>query len=186
MPFGTLWLPVVVATVAVFIASSFVHMALKYHKADYKKLPQEDAVAEALRKAAPAPGLYVLPYVEDMKLMKDPAVQERFKKGPVALLTFRASGTPNMGKYLGQWFVYCFVVSFVTAYIARHSLSASTPPMTVLRITAAVSFMAYGVGELSNSIWRGQPWANTARALVDALIYSVVTGAAFMWRWPAP
>ena len=50
MPFGSLWLPVVVAAVAVWIVSAILHMALKYHMADYKKLPDEETVAGALRK----------------------------------------------------------------------------------------------------------------------------------------
>src|SRR5258708_920215 len=50
MPFGSLWLPVVVSAVAVFIVSSIVHMVLRYHRADYKRLPDEDSVAAALRK----------------------------------------------------------------------------------------------------------------------------------------
>ena len=44
MPFGSLWLPVMISAVVVFVASSIIHMALKYHKADYKSLPNEDAV----------------------------------------------------------------------------------------------------------------------------------------------
>ena len=49
MPFGSLWIPVIVSAVVVFVASSILHMALKYHKADVKSLPNEDAVREALR-----------------------------------------------------------------------------------------------------------------------------------------
>ncbi len=185
MPFGSLWLPVLASTVAVFVASSILHMALKYHKADYKKLPQEDAVAEALRKAAPGPGVYVLPYMEDMSAMKDPAARERFVKGPVAMLMFRPNGVPSMGKMLGQWAVYCFVVSFVTGYVARHTMHFGQDGHTVLRITAAVSFMAYGVAEIANSVWRGQPWSNTVRAMIDGLVYAVATGLCFFLLWPA-
>jgi hypothetical protein len=42
MPFGSLWLQVVIAAVAVFLLSAIAHMVLKLHKADFRKLPDED------------------------------------------------------------------------------------------------------------------------------------------------
>ncbi|MCI0410589.1 MAG: hypothetical protein L0191_18850, partial [Acidobacteria bacterium] len=61
MPFGSLWIPVIVSAVVVFIGSSIIHMALKYHKADIKGLPGEDSIREALGKADPPPGVYMTP-----------------------------------------------------------------------------------------------------------------------------
>ena len=45
----SLWLPVLLSAVFVFIASSIIHMVLKYHGNDYKAVPSEDAVMDALR-----------------------------------------------------------------------------------------------------------------------------------------
>ncbi|MEK7283571.1 MAG: hypothetical protein AAB249_07160, partial [Acidobacteriota bacterium] len=104
MPFGSLWLPVIVSAVVVFVASSILHMALKYHKADYKPLPNDDAVREALAKGNPAPGVYFTPYCADMKQMKEPAVKEKFAKGPVAMLTVYPKGAPMLPKHLALWF----------------------------------------------------------------------------------
>ncbi|HSN88945.1 MAG TPA: hypothetical protein VL025_19430, partial [Thermoanaerobaculia bacterium] len=84
MPFGSLWLPVVVSAAAVWFLSSILHMVLKYHRADYRPLPDEDAVAQALRAAQPGPGIYFLPHHSDPSAMKDPAVRKRFEDGPVA------------------------------------------------------------------------------------------------------
>ena len=36
-----LWLPILASAVLVFVMSSIVHMALGYHKTDYKSLPDE-------------------------------------------------------------------------------------------------------------------------------------------------
>ena len=47
MPFGSLWLPVVLSAVAVFVISAILHMVLKYHKRDYRGLPNEEAVRAA-------------------------------------------------------------------------------------------------------------------------------------------
>ncbi len=184
MPFGSLWLPVLVATVAVWLASSILHMALKYHKADYKKLPDEDAVAAALGKDAPAPGVYVLPYCADPSQMKEPAIAARYEKGPVAMLTVVRNGPPALGKYLLQWLAFCLLVSFVVGYIARHTLQPGGDLLNVMRITGAAAFLGYGCGYLTDSIWRGAPWSNSLRGLADAAVYALVTGLVFRFLWP--
>ena len=185
MPFGSLWIPVVVSAVVVFLASSVVHMLLKYHKADYRGLPQEEAVREALGKTDLAPGVYVTPYCSDMKKMEEPAMKEKYAKGPVALITLLPKGVPAMPKYLTLWFFFSLFVSFVAAYVARHTLQPGADGLLVMRITGSVAFAAYGVSHLSDSIWMGKPWSNTIRALIDAVIYALLTGLTFMVLWPS-
>jgi len=184
MPFGSLWIPVLVSAAAVFLGSSILHMALAYHKADYKVLPNEGAVREALAKGGPAPGVYFTPYCTDMKQMKEPAIKEKLEKGPVAMLTLYPKGAPDMRRHLGLWFAFTVFVSFVAAYVARHTLHPGADGMQVMRITGAVAFAAYGLSHVSDSIWKGQPWANTVRALVDGAIYSILTGLTFRLLWP--
>lgn len=185
MPFGSLWLPVVVSAVAVWFVSAILHMVLKYHKADYKQLPDEEAIANAIGKASPRPGVYPLPYCPDPSKMKDPAIQKRYENGPVGMLTVIPNGMPAMGKYLGLWFVYCFLVSFVTGYVARNTLSYDTDPMTIFRITSAVAFAAYALSPIQDSVWKGIPWSNSIRAMIDGVIYALVTGLIFRLLWPA-
>lgn len=184
MPLGSLWLPVIVSAVAVWLVSAIAHMVLKYHKADYKGLPDEESIAAAIRKAAPAPGQYMMPHCSDQGRMKDPAVQQRFKDGPVALLTVMPNGLPNMGRYLVQWFLYCLLVSFAVAYLARHTLDFGSAPLEVMRVTGAAAFLAYGLGCIPNSIWSGLPWGNTVRSLIDAVLYAAATSAVFRFLWP--
>ena len=43
----TLWLPVLLSAVLVFIASSIIHTLLNYHWTDWDKIPGEDNVLEA-------------------------------------------------------------------------------------------------------------------------------------------
>jgi hypothetical protein len=185
MPFGSLWQPVVVSAVVVFVASSVIHMVLRYHKADYKGLSNEEDVRGVLRKGSVTPGMYVVPYCADPSQMKDPAVAKKYTDGPVGVVTVLPSGIPNMGKYLGLWFGLCLLASFVAAYVARHTLTPGAAPMMVCRITGTVAFAAYGVGAIPDSIWHGHPWSNTMRRLLDALIYSVLTGLTFRFLWPA-
>ena len=184
MPFGSLWLPVVVSAVAVWFLSAILHMVLKYHRADHKKLPSEDAVGQALRQAAPPPGVYFTPYLVDHSQLKDPAVRKRYEDGPVAIITTMRNGVPAMGKYLLQWFLFCFLVSFAIGYIARHTLSPGEDGLSVLRLTGTVAFLAYGFGYFQDSVWKGIPWANSLRGLFDAALYALATGFIFRALWP--
>ena len=185
MPFGSLWLQVIVSAVVVFVASWILHMALKYHKADMKPLPNEEAVREALAKGDPGPGAYATPYCVDFKMMKEPAMMAKYEKGPIAIIRLFPKGMPNMGKHLGLWFGFCLLVSFVSAYVARHTLHAGEDGTLVMRITGTVAFAGYALGELHDSIWKGQPWSNTARSVLDGAVYALLTGLVFRLMWPA-
>jgi hypothetical protein len=46
---GELWLPILVSALLVFIVSAVIHMVLKYHNSDYRRVPNEDAVRAAFR-----------------------------------------------------------------------------------------------------------------------------------------
>jgi hypothetical protein len=184
MPIGSLWLPVIASAVAVWFTSSILHMVLKYHRADYGQLSDEEPVAAAIRKVGPDPGLYVLPHVEPSR-MKDPEVRKRYEDGPVAILTVLRNGQPALGKYLVQWLLFCLLVSFATAYVARHTLTFGADSLTVFRITGAVAFIGYGFGYFQDSIWKAIPWSNSLRGLSDAVIYGLVTGFLFRLLWPA-
>ena len=185
MPFLSLWIPVLVSAVVVFVLSSIMHMALKYHRADYKGLPNEDAVREALGKGSLPPGLYQLPYCGHMKQMAEPGMQAKYEKGPIAVISVLPNGMPAMPKYLGQWFIFCMLVSFVSAYVARHTMLPGQDGMLVMRITGTVAFAGYGLGHVLDSIWKGQPWSNTGRSIFDGMIYALATGATFRLLWPA-
>jgi hypothetical protein len=185
MPLGSLWLPVIVSAIAVFLGSSVIHMALKFHKADYKGLPDEEAVRGALRKANAPPGVYMTPFCADMKEMKNPAFMEKYEKGPVALITVYPNGAVNLPKHLALWFGFSLLVSFIAAYVARHTLQPGANGLLVTRITGTVAFAAYGLSHVSDSIWKGQPWSNTFRALIDSLIYCLLTGLTFCLLWPS-
>jgi hypothetical protein len=54
-----------------------------------------------------------------------------------------------------------------------------------MRVTGTVAFAAYGVSHISDSIWKGQPWSNTVRALIDAALYALLTAVVFRVMWPA-
>ena len=104
IPLITLWLPILLSAVIVFSASFVMHMVLAYHKSDYRKLPDEECVTDALRSAGVTRGpAYFFPYFS-FKEMKSASAIEKMKRGPVGLLTVLPSGPPSMGKNMVQWF----------------------------------------------------------------------------------
>ena len=119
-----LWLPILLSAVAVFVASSLIHMVLKYHNTDLRGLPDEEAARRALGALKLAPGDYVVPYCGSAKEMSNPEYLAKRTEGPVAIFTVMKSGTGSMGPALGQWFGFLVVVGVFVAYVARLSLPA--------------------------------------------------------------
>jgi hypothetical protein len=180
---ATLWLPILLSAVIVFVASSLMHMLLKYHQSDYHQLPDEDTVRATLRAANLSRGLYVFPFCTH-KDMKSPALMEKYKQGPVGFLSIVPNGPPNMPKFLIQWFVFCLVVGVFVAYLAAHTLTPGTNYLAVFRVVGTAAFLAYGVGNLSNGIWKGQTWSATIKEVIDGLVYGLLTAGTFAWLWP--
>jgi hypothetical protein len=181
---GALWLPILLSAVFVFIASSIIHMVLKYHNRDYTKLPNEDAVRAAIRAGNPAAAQYIIPYCSEMKDMQSPEMQQKFTEGPVAVLNLKRPGPPSMGPSLGQWFLFCLVVSFFVAYVACHALSPGAEHLKVFQIVGAVGFLAYAAGNIPNAIWMGKPWSVATKEAFDGLVYGLITAGTFGWLWP--
>ena len=179
-----LWLPILVSAALVFVASSILHMVLPFHKSDYRKLPEEEKVMDALRAAGVTPGpAYHFPHCEH-KDMKSPEMVEKFKKGPIGLLTMFPSGPPAMGKFLGMWFLYCLIVGVFTAYLTGRTVAPGTVYLAVFRVAGTVAFMGYGLGHFVDSVWKGQTWGVTLKHMFDGLVYALLTAGTFGWLWP--
>jgi len=179
-----LWQPIVVAALLVFFVSSLLHMVFTYHRSDYQRLANEDEVLDALRRAPLAAGHYFFPHSKDHREMASLECQEKLRRGPVGSLTVMPNGAPAMPKLLGLWFVFSLLVGLFTAYVAGRALEPGAHYLAVFRVAGATSFMAYGLAHFADSIWKGQTWGVTAKAILDGLLYSLVTAGAFGWLWP--
>jgi hypothetical protein len=182
VPVASLWLPILLSAVIVFVASSLIHMVLRYHRNDFGRLPSEDAVMDVLRSAPP--GDYLFPFAGGPSAMKDPAFVENRKRGPVGVLTLFKPGPPTMGPSLARWFVYCIVVGIFAAYIAGRALPPGAPYLSVFRFAGCTAFIAYALAYWQNSIWYGRKWSTTFKVTIDGLIYGLLTGGTFGWLWP--
>lgn len=181
----SLWLPILLSAVFVFILSAVIHMVLKYHDSDFKPVPKEAEVMDALRPFNIEPGNYNIPRASNMKEMNSPEYQEKLKKGPVAMMTVLPNGPFNMGSSLLQWFIFTVVVGIFAGYVAGIMLAPGTEYITVFRVTGVTAFVGYAMGLWQQKIWYYSSTSATIKSTIDGLIYGLVTGGTFGWLWPS-
>ncbi|HJU89302.1 MAG TPA: hypothetical protein VJ672_07920 [Gemmatimonadaceae bacterium] len=176
-----LWMPIIISAAVVFIASALIWTLLGWHNTDFRKVPNEDGVAAAL-KGAPA-GQYMLPYARGAA-MRDPEFLTRKREGANALI--RVTRWPEgMGRQLVSMFLYYLLISIAVAIVAKATLPPGTPYLPVFKVVAAVATLAYVGSTIHDSIWFGKPWSMTIKDIVDGVIYGLLTAGVFGWRWPA-
>lgn len=175
----SLWLPIIVSAVVAFAAGAVIWMAMPWHKKEWQKTPDEEAVRAAL-KGCP-PGMYTVPNCKDQAEFKAPDMQQKFIDGPQAFITVVPSGLPRMGGKLVMMFGCNLAVAVICAYVVSRTLAPGADYLQVFRISGTVAFIAYGMAYIQESVWFGRKWSSTAKTFLDALIYAVLTGGVFGW-----
>ena len=181
---SSLWLPILLSAIVVFLISSIIHMLSPWHKNDYPKVPNEDRLREALRPLGIPPGDYMVPRVSSREELRSPEFAEKLKQGPNLILTVMPAGPFSMTRNLIGWFIYCVVVSYFAAYIASRALPAGAAYLDAFRFVGATSFIGYTLALWQMSIWYRRAWSTTVKATVDGLIYALFTAGVFGWLWP--
>ena len=184
VPVTMLLLPVVVSAVIVFVVSSVIHMALSYHANDYRALPDEAGVMDALRKFNVPAGDYAAPKPASMAAMSSAEFKDKRAKGPVFHIRFIKPGLPNMGPSLLNWFLYSLVVSLVAGYVAGLALGPGAHYMKVFRFVSTVAFAGYSLALWQDAIWMGKSPGTVFRNSIDGLVYALFTAGTFGWLWP--
>lgn len=175
----TLWQPIIASAVLVFIAGSVIWMVMPWHRTDWSRTPDEEAVRAALKGCEPS--MYTVPNCPDPKMFKDPDMQKKLIDGPQAFITVVPSGLPAMGGKLAMMFGYNLLVAVICAYLLSRTVGAGADYLMVFRVTGTVAFVAYGVAYVQESVWFGRDWSMTVKTFLDALIYAVLTGGVFGW-----
>jgi hypothetical protein len=180
----SLWLPVLLSAVLVFVVSSVIHMLTPWHKGDLRGLAREADAMAALKPLNIPPGDYAMPFAGSMGAMKSPDFVAKMAAGPVMFMTVRPPGSMSMTGSLVQWFVYSIVVSIFAGYLAGAALPVGASYLEVFRFAGTTAFAGYSLGLLQNSIWWSRNWGMTIRSMIDGLLYACVTAGSFGWLWP--
>ncbi|HVG86976.1 MAG TPA: hypothetical protein VM820_20810 [Vicinamibacterales bacterium] len=178
-----LWIPILVGGLAVFVMSALVWTVLPHHRKEWRKLPNEEQVADAIRAGNVTPGLYHLPHMNDMKEMGSPEGIAKMNRGPLVYMTVAPTGMPTMGPMMAKSAIASIIIATFVAYVAWHSLPAGSEYLQVFRIVSAVGFMTYCLGSIPESIWFARPWSSFFLQAFDALLYGLVLGGVFGWLW---
>jgi hypothetical protein len=179
-----LWLPVLVSAVFVFVASSIIHMALPWHKNDYRRVPDEAAFRAAAGAVKLPPGDYMVPRASSMKEMGSEEFVAKLNEGPVMVMTVMPNGPMAMGASLTQWFLYSLVVSVFAAYVAGRALGPDAHYLAVFRFAGVTAFCSYALGLWPMSIWYKRSWWVSLKSTIDGLVYGLLTAGVFGWLWP--
>ena len=181
---GSLWLPIVLSAVFVFLASSILHMAVPWHRSDTSTMPNEDRAMDALRPLGIPPGDYMVPRPQNMEEMRSAAFTEKRQKGPVMIVTVLPNGQTGMGRSLALWFVYLLIVAALTAVVASLELRRGQDFYDVAHVTLVTSFMGYCLSLWQLTIWYSRRALTTVKWTIDGLIYGAITAATFASLWP--
>ncbi|MEZ5988442.1 MAG: hypothetical protein R3F30_04850 [Planctomycetota bacterium] len=147
-------------------------MVLPHHRADFAATPNRAALEPALADLPPRRVMYMVPFMSEFPQgMKDPALQERWKAGPNALI-LRTDGACGMGPrtlvqgLLGN-VLEALGLSLLLA-LALPTIGYGTTHSLLLALGAAVFVGASGNFPLSN--WMAFPWRFSATSTLDRVV----------------
>lgn len=170
-PLTSLWLPILVATLGVFLWNTVAWTRLPHHRDDFKVPPDGVDPEKLLDTNGLAAGQYVL---------ESPQRGDR----PRAVLVVAAGPTP-MGRNLLFSALLYGLVSVLVAYVTAVGMPAGAPAMKVLQLSGTAGVMAYSLGLLPNAIWFGRPVRPVVMDVLDGVVAGLLTGVIFALLWPA-
>ena len=177
-------LPIVLASVAVFILSTIIHMAMPWHKSDYGIVPNDDAAIAAIQSLNLAPDDYAVPNPRLPFGGKNPNFIANFERGPAFHMTLIPPGGMHMGKYMGGWFGFNLLISAIAGWVTSSIVAPGGDTHAAFHFSAIITACSYGFGAWPLSIWYHRKWSTALKGTFDAILYGLTTGAVFMWMWP--
>ena len=180
---ATLWLPILLSSIAVFFASFLAWVVIGHHAPDWSEIPDEGNVIDFIRAQGLRPGQYIFPMARTKEAMADEAKKQRILSGPWGTLNIWGRQV-NMGRNLLQSFVFYLVTSFFIAYLATLALAPGATFSKVFQVTGTAGILAYAFGHVPNSIWFGTHRRPMLMDIIDGVCFGLITGLIFAAFWP--
>jgi hypothetical protein len=177
----SLWLPILVSGVALFIASWAAWMVLPHHKSEWIGLPNEEAIMRQIKGDNLPPGQYCFPYAASPEDWKSEAYKAKMNAGPNGTLTLWPA-PPNMAMNMVCTLAFFIIANFVIGYLAGIALDPGETFMEVFRFVGTAGILTYGTANILNGIWFGR---KMVADIIDGVAYGLITGAIFAAMWPA-
>jgi hypothetical protein len=175
-----LWLPIAISGVVLFFASAAAWMLLPHHKPEWIGLPNEEAIAKAIRETNVPPGQYMFPYCSHKDDWKSEEFKRKQQSGPIGTLCVWAKPA-NMGVNMACTVLFFIVANFVIGYLATMALDAGEPFMKVFQFVGTAGILTYGTANILNGIWFNR---KMVADIIDGVVYGLLTGLIFALLWP--
>jgi hypothetical protein len=130
-------------------------MDMPHHESDWKGLPGEAAVLDALRRSGVKTGQHRSCYAEGRKAMRSLEMKKKLEEGPAGFMVPWEERPTSVGMMMGAWFVDFVAVSLFVAYLAGRVLAPGTPCLSVFPVAGAAAVLVDAGALVFNSIWCG-------------------------------
>jgi len=182
---AVLWLPILVATVVLWILSFVAWVVSSHHFGDFKRLDAEDDIMDLLKQEQVPAGNYMFPYSGSKQEQGSKEYAERYAQGPRG--TLNIYDMPNMGLNMALTILYFLVTVMTIAYITEVACpigDASNDFMRVFRFAGTVGVLTYASSPILHRIWfKAKMWTD----ILDGAVYGTALGLIFalLWSYPA-
>ncbi len=193
-----LWLPILAAGAAAFVASFVCWMIIGHHKNDHLAIPNEQEFIDTIKRLKLAPGNYGFPDFQKCKNLPREEQQKKWKTGEMGQL--RVWSDPSMAGNMFVTFLFFVVTNVVLAYLGWLVIPHADPALTlgktvlvagpsasfmhVFRVISVAAMLAFCFASFPNDIWFQKSRRVMFLNFVDGVIYALITGAIFAWLWP--
>jgi hypothetical protein len=177
-----LWLPVLVITGVLFVASFLAWVVLPHHKPDIRRWPDEDRLLEFIRQSGARPGEYMFPLIDEKDMREDWA-RQRYAKGPWGMVNVWA-GQPNMGANMVKTVLFFLAVTLLIGYAGHAALAPGAAFGEVFQLVGTMAILAYAAGGMLREIWFTRPLRAKLMDVLDGLVFGIITGVLFALMWP--
>ena len=178
MPWGEILLGTVLGAVVLFVWYAVAWMALKHHNKDFRAFPDPEAMEQVLDAGSFEPGVYyTLPHWAQFEEgMKDPAMEERYQRGPNAWLVAQPAGPAFEGRIFAQGFLVdvFYALGCALFFHAVGGFNANLPA-TILFFALLGFFVSFGP-LAAQSVWMKMPWSHTLKSALDGVVGFALVG----------
>ncbi len=175
----TLWLPILLSSIALFFASFLSWMVVRLHEKDWLKIEDEDRLINTVREMNIPEGNYMFPGCMSPDEMNSEEYQAKYKSGPRGTITVLPEA--NMGMNLGLTFLFFLFCNATFAYLASFALDAGTDFLTVFRFVATVALLTFSASIVQHAIWFR---SRITGHIIESIAYALISAAIFAFLWP--
>lgn len=175
-----LWLPILLAGLAVHVASTLAWMVLPHHKPEWQKCGAEDELIDLFESKGVAAGQYLFPFAREPSEMQAEEYKQKVGKCRGTLILWPSP--PNMGANIGLTVAHFMAASFVVGYLASLGVDRGARFLEVFQFATTAGVLTHVFCGLPQVIWFRR---RVAMEVLDGVAYALITGLVFAALWPA-